>query len=67
MFPNNPSYIEKLVQTKQDDILRELPDYTDYEMQANERFPIKLRIKPKIWVPIGLILAVAWLINVIAG
>lgn len=60
MFPNNPLFIEKLVQTKQDDILRELPDRRAHELQETERFPVRLRARARIWVPVGMLLALTW-------
>ena len=65
MFPNNPLFVEKLVQTKQDDILRELPDRHAYEFQETDRFPVRLRAKAKIWAPAGVLLVLAWWFSVI--
>ena len=45
MFPNNPLFVDKLLQTKQDDIMRELPDPTTYDFKEANRFPVKLKRK----------------------
>lgn len=65
MFPNNPLFIEKLVQTRQDDILRELSDRHAYELQETERFPVRLRAKARVLVPVGMLLALAWWFTVL--
>src|SRR5262245_57757570 len=49
MFPNNPFYIDNLVHTKQEDILRELPDRHNYDLQETDKVPVRLRAKTKIW------------------
>jgi hypothetical protein len=65
MFPNNPSFVDKLLQTKQDDILRELPDPATYDFQETDKFPGRLMARAKIWVPIGILLILAWWLSTI--
>jgi hypothetical protein len=65
MFSNNPLFIEKLVQTRQEDILRELPDPSIYEFQKTNRFSPQLRANARIWMPIGVLLALVWWIHVL--
>jgi hypothetical protein len=61
MFSNNPLYIEKLVQTKQADILRELPSHRVDEFLDTDGSSSKQNVIPRIWVPVGLFVALAWL------
>ncbi|HSL46823.1 MAG TPA: hypothetical protein VK897_25525 [Anaerolineales bacterium] len=61
MFSNNPLYVEKLVQTKQDDILRELPYHRPDEFLDNGRFSLKQKVRTKIWVPVSLLVALVGL------
>jgi hypothetical protein len=65
MFPNNPLFVDKLLQTKQDDIMRELPDPTTYDFKEANRFPVKLKRKGRILVPVGVLLALAWWLHVL--
>ena len=41
MFPNNPSFMEKLVQTTQEEVLREVQDVNEYEFPHFRAFHIK--------------------------
>jgi hypothetical protein len=59
MFPNNPLFVDKLVQSRQEEILRGLPDPQTYEHPKTGRVPAKLGAKAKIWVPAGVLLMMA--------
>ncbi len=39
MYPNNPIQLEKLAYTRQEEILRELPNRHVYELPPEEGFP----------------------------
>lgn len=65
MFPNNPSFVDKYLQTKQDDILRELPDPATYGFQETNKFPSRLIASAKIWMTIGILLVLAWWLSTI--
>ena len=53
MFPNSPLHQEKLAYTKQEEILRELPNRHVYELPPEEGFSLR-RVKLKRWVPVGI-------------
>ena len=61
MFSNNPLYVEKLVQTKQADTLRGLPSHRVDEFLDTSDSSSKQKVIPRIWVPVGLFVALAWL------
>jgi hypothetical protein len=61
MFSNNPLYVEKLVQTKQADILRELPDHRVDGFQETGKISLRLKVNSRIWAPVALFMALAWL------
>jgi hypothetical protein len=63
MFPNNPLFIDKMVQSRQEDIERELPDPHTYDLQQSAKFPVRLQVKARIWAPVGVLLALAWLLH----
>lgn len=65
MFPNNPSFVDKLLQTKQDDILRDLPDPATYGFQETDKFASRLMAKARVWVPIGILAVLAWWLSTI--
>ena len=56
MFPNNPLFVDKLLQTKQEDIAREVEDMNKY--------PI---FKPKlnVWMLLIILIVLAWFLSVI--
>ena len=60
MFPNNPLFVDKMVQSRQEDIERGIPDPNTYDLRQSAKFPVKLSVKARIWVPIGVFLALAW-------
>jgi hypothetical protein len=66
MFTNNPLHVEKLAYTKQEEILRELPNRHVYELPPEEGFSVR-RVKFKRWIPVGLLVALAWLVSVLTG
>ena len=65
MFPNNPSFVDKLLQTRQDDILRELPDPATYDFQETNKFPRRLIASAKILVTLGVLLVLVWWLSTI--
>lgn len=65
MFPNNPLYVEKLVQTKQADILRELPDHIANDFQGAGNFSTKLKVKARTLAPVALLVALGSLFIVV--
>ena len=56
MYPDNPNLLEKLVWSKVDEIQREVDN--------PYRQPIKMRLKIKMLIVSGLLIALAWLISV---
>jgi hypothetical protein len=60
MFPNNPLFVDKLVQSRQHDIQRGLPDPQTYDLRKTNKFQVKLRTNARIWAPAGLILLLVW-------
>lgn len=62
MFPSNPLFVDKLVQSRQEDIERGLPDPHTYDLRTG-KFPVKLRAKARILAPVGVLLALAWLFH----
>ena len=56
MYPDNPNLLEKLVWSKVDEIQREVDN--------PYRQPIKMRLKIKMLIVPGLLIALAWLISV---
>jgi hypothetical protein len=59
MFPNNPLFVDKLIQSRQEDIERGIPDPHVYDLLQTGRSPVKFR-KARIWVPVGVLLVMAW-------
>lgn len=66
MFPNNPLIVEKLVKTKQEEIMREIQGINQHEFRDNYEPAIKPKVKYKMWVVIGLLIALAWLFSLLA-
>jgi len=60
MFPNNPSFLEKLVQTKKEESTREIQDINEYEFQHFRAFHIKSNASYKMWILVGLLIALTW-------
>ena len=60
MFPNNPLFVDKLVQSRQEEIERGIPDPHTYDFPQTGKFPVKLRGKARVWVSVGVLLALAW-------
>ena len=65
MFPNSPLIVDKLVQSRQDDIERGIPDHHAYDLQETDKFPVKWRGKARIWAPVGVLLVLAWWLHVL--
>jgi hypothetical protein len=65
MFPNNPSFVDKYLQTKQDDIMRELPDPATYDFQETNKLPSQLKITARVGVLVGALLVLAWWLSTI--
>jgi len=63
MFPNNPLYVEKLVYTKQEDILRQLPNQPVDAFRDLDQLPIQSKARRTIWIPVSLLIALAWLFS----
>lgn len=65
MLHNNPSFVEKLVQAKQEDRLREAQGFNEREyLNASEPI-IKIKVKPMVMKVAVLVIALAWLSNVL--
>ena len=60
MFPSNPLFVDKLVQSRQEEIERGIPDPHTYDFRPTSKFPVKLSVKARILVPFGVLLALAW-------
>jgi hypothetical protein len=60
MFPNNPLFVDKLLQSRQEEIERGIPDPSTYDLRQSGKFPAKLGVKARIWVPVGVLLVLAW-------
>lgn len=66
MFPNNnPLLVEKLVRTKQAEIMNEIQGNYVSEFPDNLQYPIKSRANYKMWVLVGLLIALPWLCSVL--
>ena len=63
MFPNNPLFVDKLLQSRQEDIERGIPDPHSFDIRQSAGLPVKLRVKSRIWVSVGMLLALAWLFH----
>ena len=65
MLHNNPSFVEKLVQAKQADRLRETQGFNEREyLNASEPI-IKIRVNPLVARVAVSILVVAWLFSIV--
>jgi hypothetical protein len=49
-----------MVQSRQEEIERGIPDPHTYDFQPTGRFPVKLRVKARVCVSVGVLLALAW-------
>ena len=47
MFPSNPSFVEKLVQTKQEEIDRQIRGFDERDFLNFQKPIIKIALKPK--------------------
>ena len=65
MFPNNPLFVDKLIQSRQEDIERGIPDPSTYDFQQTDKLPVKLRTKARILVSVGVLLVLAWWVHVL--
>jgi len=63
MFPSNPSFIERFVKAKQEEILREVKGYNEREFLSRDVKLFPGRVKTRVlYVTVGLI-TLAWLIS----
>jgi hypothetical protein len=60
MFPNNPSLMQKLAQTKQEDLMRGIEGVNEYELQNIQKLPNKAKMKSALWAIACLLIALAW-------
>ena len=65
MFPNHPLFVDKMVQSRQEDIERGIPDPHTFDLRQSARFPVQLRLKARIWAPFGVLLVLAWWLHAI--
>lgn len=65
MFQNNPNLIEKLVHSRQDEIMREIQHINRYKFLDSSPPSTHRSRKFKAWVVVGLLTALMWLFNVI--
>jgi len=65
MFPSNPSFVEKLVQTKQEEIEREIRGFDEREFLNFQKPIIKIALKPKVLRFVGVMALLAWLIMIV--
>lgn len=66
MLYNNPSFIEKLVQAKRDDTLREIHGFYEHEFLNTSKPILKSGIRPKVLRFVGAIAFLAWLVIIIS-
>ena len=60
MFPNHPSYVEKLVRTKEAEIMREIQNGNN-----QEQYDFQPKRGSKVRVLVGLIVILGWLYSLI--
>ena len=60
MFPGNPLFVDKLLQSRQEEIERGLPDPSTHDFRQTGKFPVKLKVKARVWLPVGVLLLLAW-------
>jgi hypothetical protein len=65
MFPNNPLFVEKLVQTKQAEITRETQGIHAHPFRDIHESPIRPKVKYKMWVLVSVLIVLAWIFTVI--
>lgn len=65
MFPNNLSYVEKLVQTKQAEITRETQGIYAHPFRDIHESPIRSKVKYKMWGLVSVLIVLAWMFTVI--
>ncbi len=65
MFPNHPLFVDKLLQSRQDEIERELSDPSTYDLRQTASFPARLKRKANVLVPLGVLLVLAWWLHVL--
>lgn len=65
MFPNNPYFLEKMVQTKQEEIQRAHRGFNEQQMWNSNDPSNKLSTKSKALRGISLLVALAWLFSLI--
>ena len=63
MFPNNPLFVDKLVQSRQEEIERGIPDPHTFDLRQSAKVPVQLRGRARILAPVGLLLALAWALH----
>ncbi|HJS17523.1 MAG TPA: hypothetical protein VJ785_02155 [Anaerolineales bacterium] len=65
MFSNHPSYIEKLVRTKEDEIMREIQNGNSQDLQDGYDFQAEPKRGYKVRVLVGLLVMLGWLYSLI--
>ena len=65
MFPNHPSYIEKLVRTKEAEIMREIQNGSSQDLQERYYFQPQPKRGYKVRVLVGLLVILGWLYSLI--
>jgi len=65
MFPSNPSFVEKLVKTKQEEIYREIRGFDEREFLNFQKPIIKIALKPKVLRFVGVTALLAWLVMIV--
>ena len=65
MFQNDPNLIEKLVHSRQDEIMREIQDINRYKFLDSPVPATHRSRKFRAWVVVGLLTALIWLFNLI--
>ena len=65
MFPSNPSFVEKLVQAKQEETYREIRGFDEREFLNFQEPIIKIVFIPKVLKFAGATALLAWLILIV--
>lgn len=63
MFPNNPSFMERLVQATQEERLRGIRGINEGEFLNASEPIVKLVLKPRVLKAAGAFLTLAWLVH----
>ena len=63
MFPSNPLFVDKMLQSRQEEIERGIRDYHAYDFQQTSKSPGRLSVKARIWASVGVFLVLAWLLH----